>query len=111
MRDPLTLAAALEEGTHMKWDRMAIVAVVVLFTLSYAYSGIKRLQLSGETRDAEEAACEQTKAFDCVLIERYHDECFDPSYRAEYRIRSFHVDEYRACMDSRIRQHGVAANP
>lgn len=79
--------------------------VITVFAVSYGYSAIKRMHLSGEVQETERKACAKQGAFDCDLIAKYHDECFEPSYRAEHRIKSFHVGEYRACIENMLSQH------
>ena len=79
-----------------------MLAVVAIVSASWVYSTLKRMQLSDEVQAAERAACARKGGFDCDLIAKYHDECFESSYRAEYRIRSFHDDEYRVCIESRM---------
>jgi len=46
-------------------------------------------------------ACGKDGGLDCNIIETYHDDCFASSYRAEFKIRSFHAEEYRACLDKK----------
>lgn len=89
----------------MNWSKTAVIVVIAVFAVSYGYSAIKRMHLSGEVQETERKACAKQGAFDCDLIAKYHDECFEPSYRAEYRIKSFHADEYRACIENMMNQH------
>jgi hypothetical protein len=89
----------------MKWSRSAVLAVIAILAVFYIYSSIKRSQLSNDVREAERGACVKNGKFDCDLIAKYHDECFESSYRAEYRIRSFHASEYHACIEKRASQH------
>ena len=76
-----------------------------IVTVSYVYSSVKLTQLSHKAREAEEAACAKQGASNCELIAKYHDGCFNQSYRAELKIRSFHVAEYRACIKNKIGIH------
>lgn len=89
----------------MRWRSGAVLAAIVILSISYVYSSIKRTQLSNKVREAEETACAKNGTPNCDLFVKYHDECFDLSYRAELRIKSFHVGEYRACIKNRIGEH------
>jgi len=86
----------------MKWSKFSIISVIVIFSFSYVYSSVKRNQLSREIKSAALETCHKSAASNCNLIETYHDECFSNSYRAELKIRSFHSDEYRACMSKNM---------
>ena len=94
----------------MKWTKAAVIAVIAIFSVSYVYSSIKRMQLSTEIETAEMNACNNKGGSDCDLIANYHDDCFEPSYRAEYRIRTFHAREYRVCMDTKLDRHRNGQN-
>ena len=89
----------------MRWSRGAVLVAIVILSTSYVYLSIKRTQLSNKVREAEETACAKNGTFNCNLIAKYHDECFDLSYRAELRIKSFQAGEYRACIKNRIGEH------
>lgn len=82
----------------MKWSKFGIISVIAILSISYVYSNMKQKQLSDDVLKMEMAACAKNGAFDCNLITRYHDECFAASVRAELKTRSFHEDEYRACI-------------
>jgi len=88
----------------VKWTRSSVVVVGVVLAVSYGYSGIREMQLSNKVEEDRQKACVQGGGHDCGLISKYHDECFNASYRAEYRIKSFHRDEYNDCMARRISQ-------
>jgi hypothetical protein len=92
----------------MTWSRTAVLAVIAIFTVSYVYSSIKRTQLSNTVKEAEGEACAKKGNYNCNLIATYHNECFEQSYRAEYRIRSFHASEYHACIENKINHHSGA---
>ncbi len=94
-----------ERKASVKWSRSAVLAVIAIFAVSYGYSTIERIQLSNEVQEEERASCAKEGSFDCDLVAKYHDECFGQSYRAEYRIRSFHADEYRVCIEDKIAKH------
>ena len=89
----------------MRWSKAAVLAIIAIFAVSYSYSAIKRMRLSNEIQEVEREACAKQGAFDCDLIVKYHDECFEPIYRAEYRIKSFHAGEYHACVENMMSQH------
>jgi len=89
----------------MKWNKSAALAVIAILASSYAYSGIKGMELSTQVEEEEQTACKQQGRRDCALISKYHDDCFTASYRAERRIKTFHADEYNICMNSKITQH------
>ena len=89
----------------MRWSKGAALVVIVILTASYVYSSIKRTQLSNQVREAEETACAKNGTTSCDLIAKYHDECFDLSYRAEFRVKSFRFGEYRACIENKIGEH------
>ena len=82
----------------MKWDKTAIVAVVVIFSASYVYSSIKRMQLSDDVEREQLARCAEQGGRTCQLVTEHHDDCFDASYRAEFRIREFRQAEYADCL-------------
>ena len=89
----------------MKWNKTAVIVVVVLFSASYVYSTVKRSQLSSDVEQRQLAACLEGKGRDCHLISEYHADCFDASYRAEFKIREFRRGEYADCMSRKIGQH------
>lgn len=90
---------------RVKWDKAAVLAVVAIFSVSYVYSSIRKTQLSNDVEEEKRKVCFKQGRYDCGLISRYHNECFNSSYRAEYRIRDFHFDEYNNCIDSKIIHH------
>jgi hypothetical protein len=51
------------------------------------------------------ASCIEQHLYDCSLIELYHRECFDLSYRSEYKLKEFHPAEYDNCLNTKIKQH------
>jgi len=87
----------------MKWSKYSIIFVIMILTISYIYSSIKRNELSKEVRDSALESCAKNDRQDCDIVEKYHDDCFDSSYRSELKIRSFHYQEYRACLEKRGR--------
>jgi len=87
----------------MKWNKLATIAVIAIVSISYIYSSIHRTQLSGEIKQKELENCAKRGEIDCMIIKSYHDECFDSSYRAEFKIRSFHTDEYQACLKDNMK--------
>lgn len=89
----------------MKWNKFSIISVIVILSISYVYSGVNRNQLSNKVKSAELEHCSNSGRYNCSLIETYHAECFSRSDRAELKIRSFHTDEYRACMDKNLKNH------
>ncbi len=89
----------------MKWDKTAVLAVIAIFSISYLYSSIRQWQLSNKVEAEKLRACEARGGNDCGLIPKYHDDCFESSYRAEFRIRTFRYDEYNRCIATRIKQH------
>lgn len=76
--------------------------MLAIFTASYVYSSIKTQQLSDKVKQQQIEACEQQRALNCEMISKFHDECFDISYRAVYRTKSFHQDEYNNCIASKL---------
>jgi len=89
----------------MKWNKTAVLAVVAIIFVSYVYSSIREMQLSREVAEEKRKGCSEQSNYDCELISKFHDECFEASYRAEYRIRKFHSGEYNNCVDQKIAQH------
>jgi hypothetical protein len=94
-----------EQERPLKWNKTAVIAVIVILSVSYMYSTIKRSQLSNDVEQGQLAACSEDEGRDCHLISEYHDECFDSSYRAEFRIRELRRGEYADCMSRKIGQH------
>lgn len=90
-----------------QWDKGAIIFVATLFLASYIYQSIMHMRMSNDVEQETIEACEKNGGYDCELIHEYHDECFDSSYRAELRIREFRPREYRACIDSKVKQHST----
>lgn len=86
----------------MKWTKTTALAVVIVLAGSYLYSSIRQSQLSEEVEERQFNRCTDQGNADCDLIGRFHDDCFDTSYRAEYRVRQFHSAEYQQCMNERI---------
>ena len=90
----------------MKWNRTAVIAVIVIFSISYGYSSVMRMQLSNDVEKEWLAECMDKEGRDCNLISEHHDECFDSSYRAEFRIREFRRGEYADCISTKTGMHG-----
>ena len=88
----------------MKWSKSALLGVIVIFFISFVYSGIKDKQLSNKVKEEKLRICSEQGSYDCGLISRYHDECFSSSYRAQYKIKKFYYDEYNNCISSKIEQ-------
>ena len=88
-----------------KWNKGTFVAVIAIMSISFIYSGIKSKQLSNKIEEETLKACAEQGNYDCDLISQYHDECFDFSYRAQYRIKQFHHAEYNRCINSKIQPH------
>ena len=66
------------------------------------------MQLSNDVEEQQLADCAEKGDRDCRLILEYHDECFDSSYRAEFRIREFRWGEYAECISKRIDRNVVS---
>lgn len=86
----------------MKWNKLAIISVVVILSISYIYSRYNQNQLSQELKQTELIECKTRADFDCNLINIYHNECFQASNRSEFKIRSFHANEYRQCLHKKV---------
>jgi hypothetical protein len=81
-----------------------MLAMIVILSVSYVYTSVRRIQLSNEVEKAKRKVCSEQGDYDCELISKYHDECFSLSYRAEFRTRSFHPGEYNDCIDGKLGQ-------
>jgi hypothetical protein len=89
----------------MKWNKGTIIAVLAILLISYAYSTMKSGQLGDDIKAEKLRICSEEGRYDCGLIEQYHDECFDLSYRSQYKMKEFHPGEYERCMNSKIAPH------
>jgi len=92
----------------VKWNKMAVVTVLMILAGSYIYSALGRSRLSKEVETNKLALCSKQSSYGCELVSKYHGTCFDTSYRAEFRTKSFYQDEYNKCMDKKISE---AVNP
>lgn len=80
-------------------------AVIAISSISYLYSSIRGNQLSNKIEEEKWNTCIEQCRSNCELVSKYQDDCFDPSYRAEYRIKTFRPGEYDRCMDNKIEQY------
>ena len=62
------------------------------------------MQLSAEVEQEQLARCAEEGGRSCQFVTEHHDDCFDASYRAEYRIREFRHAEYADCLAEKTRQ-------
>lgn len=90
----------------MKWTKASIAIVVVLLSASYIYSSISSRELSDKVKSQKMKACLENKPYDCGLIERYHSECFNQSYRSYLKTKEFHPSEYDSCLKAKIEKTG-----
>lgn len=82
----------------MKWSKFSIIFVAAILAISYIYSSISENQLSNEVRKSALESCAKDARYDCDSVLEHHDDCFNSSYRAELKIRSFHYQEYWTCL-------------
>jgi hypothetical protein len=89
----------------MKWNKKWLIVVLIIFSISYFYSSYNDRKLSNQIKEKKLASCIEQHLYDCSLIELYHRECFDLSYRSEYKLKEFHPAEYDSCLNTKIKQH------
>jgi hypothetical protein len=82
----------------MTWNKQSVYLVGAILVISYIYTLKSDHEMSEKIKAQTIKNCEQQKHEDCEDIERYHDLCFDKSYRSKYRVKQFFSDEYAACM-------------
>lgn len=88
----------------LKWNRVTIIAVLSILLISYAYSSIKDRQLSNKIKEERLRICAEQGDYDCNLILQFHNECFKSSYRSQYKIKKFYLNEYNNCINRKIEQ-------
>ena len=67
------------------------------------------MQLSNEVEQEQLAKCLEDGGRICQLVVEHHDDCFDMSYRAEFRIREFRRVEYADCLLAKVKQSSAKA--
>ena len=89
----------------MTRTQISLLVVFAIFVVSFVYTTIKDNRLSDEVLTAKLKECAEEADYDCQLISQYHDDCFDSSYRAEFRIKQFRRAEYDSCIDSAVKKY------
>lgn len=89
----------------MKWNKAGLIVVLIILTVSFIYSSYNKKKLSNQIKEKKMKSCVEHNLYNCDLIELYHKECFDLSYRSEYKIKDFHPAEYDKCLNTKIKQH------
>ncbi len=86
----------------MKWNKGTLLAVLAILIISISYSSIKHRQLSNKVKEEQLRVCSEQEEYDCEVIVQFHDECFSSSYRAQYKMKKFHPNEYNSCINRKI---------
>jgi len=86
----------------MHWNKQSFIIVLIVFSVSYIFSQRSEDQMSNKIKTQQLHICKAQKADNCDLINLFHKDCFDRSYRSWMRTKRFYDKEYETCLKNKI---------
>ena len=71
-----------------------LLLIITIFTIPYVYN----LNKSNNIKMQIYKDCREQNKNNCDLIDKYHQQCFEKSYRLVFRSKEFFQTEYNICM-------------
>lgn len=87
----------------MKWNKKSLVIISIILAFLFYSTSVKDRKLRNRIKAEKMAVCLQAQLYDCNVIETHHNVCFEQSYRAELKIKSFRPEEYDRCIQAKIK--------